>query len=164
MADEINTLRIRNLTAVDSATLPANAVGDTQVTAASPLGVTKTRKQISRVYGQLHGTAATAARVPIHLARGAGTVLAVRAGNVVTATGDSTATVDVRKNGTTILTGTIAFSAGTPAANAVLSGTLVASPTYVTSDIFEAVITVTAGSGTLPQAMFVELVLDEVPG
>lgn len=152
-----------NMAGCTSVTLPANALGDSQITAASPLGVTKVRRRFNKGYAQVKGSAAAdeTGRV-IHVAYGAsGTVVAVRAGVLVAAVGDSTVTVDVKKNGTTILSGVITIDNGN-AAYAEESGT-VSVPALASGDVIEVVIDATVGTGTLPQGLYVDVVIDEDP-
>jgi hypothetical protein len=71
-------------------------------------------------------------------------------------------TVDLRKNGTTILTSVITISVA-QAAYARVAGAI-ASAAYIAGDVFELVVTATAGGGTLPQGLFVDTVLREGSG
>jgi hypothetical protein len=74
--------------------------------------------------------------------------------------GGMSVTVDLQKNGTTILSGgPITINASTTAKTLVL-GTLAAS-TLTTGDWIDAVITATAGGGTLPQGLYVGFDYDE---
>jgi len=64
------------------------------------------------------------------------------------------------KNGTTILSATADFSSS-DAARAVKTGTLSVT-SYADGDVFEVVITATAGGGTLGTGVYVGLELSEV--
>lgn len=149
--------------AAGTVALPSNCVGNNQINASDPIKSTKTEVQIHKQLAQAHGTAAIAERRVVHVARGAGTLVAVRVTPVVAATGDSTATVDVRKNGSTALTSTIAIT-NSHAAYSKVSGTPASSGTYAADDVFEVVLTVSAGTGTLPQGLAVDLVFREANG
>ena len=127
----------------------------------SPIGAEKVEHQLFARLAQVHGSAATAERRVIHCAHAAGTIESVVAGLVVACIGDSTITVDVRKNGTTILTGTIGLDS-TNVAYAEEAGTISAN-TYAAGDVLEAVVTVSAGTGTLGQGLYVSVVLRENP-
>ena len=142
-----------------SMALGANAVGDTEFKAADPLAADKQEHQHVARYTQPSGTAAVAATEVAHHAHGAGELVAVYVGSVVKATGDSTATVDVKKNGTTVLSGTVVLDNAN--SNYVAEAGAVASPTYAAGDVFTVVVTVSAGTGTLPQGLYVSLVLRE---
>ncbi|VTU02779.1 Marine sediment metagenome DNA, contig: S03H2_L04701 OS=marine sediment metagenome GN=S03H2_18785 PE=4 SV=1 [Gemmataceae bacterium] len=142
--------------------VPPGSFGDPQIGAANPIDATKVKHQYAPQLAQAHGTAATAERRIVHVARAAGTVAAVGAGPVVAATGNSTVTVDVRKNGTSILTSTISLTSAT-AAFARVAGTI-NTAAYVAGDVFEVVVTVAAGTGTLPQGVSVQVVFREGAG
>jgi hypothetical protein len=141
--------------------LPANCIGDSQFDVTYPLGALKVIHQSSVRLAQAHGTAATAERRVAHIAYAAGTVVAVKVTQVVAAIGDSTVTIDVRKNGTTILTGTISITSAKVAFE-ITSGTIGVSA-YVAGDVLEIVQTVSAGTGTLPQGVCCEIFLRENP-
>ena len=138
---------------------PAGVIGSAAINASSPIEAAKLDHQYQRVLAQAHGTAATAERRVIHLAKAAGSVVQVRAGVTVAAVGDATVSVDVRKNGATILSGAVSLTSAV-AAFGHLDGSVSAAP-YVADDVFEVVITVSAGTGTLPQGVFAELVVRE---
>ena len=142
--------------------VPAGSFGDPQIGAANPIDAAKLKHQYAPRLAQAHGTAATAERRVVHVARASGTVAAVEAGPVVAAVGDSTVSVDVRKNGTTILSAPITIDNG-DAAYAKVAGAI-SSAAYVAGDVFEVVITVTAGTGTLPQGVFATAVFREGAG
>src|SRR4051812_46702505 len=87
------------------------------------------RHQFNKTYGQ-NGTAAAATQV-LHEVRGTNATLrGIRAGSVVACTGNATITVDVKKNGTTILSATIVLDNANTAyiseAGTIPNGTLVA--------------------------------------
>ena len=140
-------------------TLPANVIGNNQFSSTSPLEVEKMVHQYYPRDGQPHGTAAVAVRKVLHIARAAGVLLEFIVQPVVAAVGDSTVTVDLYKNGSSILTGTITINNG-KAAFSITSGTFSATP-YVVNDTFEVVQTISAGSGTLPQGMNWQLKVKE---
>lgn len=140
--------------------LPAGGIRDADVAATAGIAHTKLEHQRVVTYGQ-NGTAA-AATVPIHCVYGAtGDVLSVKAGSIAKCTGDSTISVDVKKNGTTILAAPIVLDVGNTARVAE-AGTLVASPTLAAGDLLEAVIAVTAGtSNALGTGLWVTVALNE---
>jgi hypothetical protein len=150
------TLRAR------AAQLPSSCVGDAQVSGASPVTAAKLRHRHAVSEAQAHGSASAARRTVVRVAHGDGEVVAVRAGVSVACVGDSTITVDVKKNGTTILSGTIGLDSG-DAAFAKVAGTI-SDDEYVAGDVFETVVTVAAGTGTLGQGVFVDVVFDEEAG
>lgn len=138
---------------------PAGAIGSANFSGSDPLESAKQKHRHVGRLNQVHGSAAAAERRACHVARSAGSVLTVQAGVVVACVGDSTITVDVRKNGASILTGTITIN-NTHAAYAKVSG-VVNTAAYVAGDVFEVVVTVSAGTGALGQGLFVDVVFDE---
>lgn len=155
-------LTVRGTLAPTALNAPAGCIGDTQASGSSPLGVTKTTHRHVRTLAQVHGSAASAERRAVHRAHAAGTVAAVRVGVVVACIGDSTITVDVQKNGTTILSAPVVID-NANAAYAVEAGS-VSVAAYVADDVFEVLVTVSAGTGTLGQGLTVDLILSEAAG
>lgn len=132
---------------------PDGCIGDDAWDAANPLAAVNQEHQHQRVFTQVHGSAATTERRVIHVARGDGSVVAVRAGVVVACVGAATIVIDVKKNGTTIMSSTITLD-NTNTAYAIESGS-VSVTSYVADDVFEVTVTATAGGGTLGQGLFV---------
>jgi len=141
--------------------LPAAAVGDGQFDGNSPLATIKQRHRKQHTYRQSNGVAAASDQQAVHVGYGAtGSVVAARAGVRTAGTGGGmSVTVDVRKNGTSILTAVITITSA-QAAFALVAGS-VATAAYLSGDVFEVVVTATAGGGTLPQGLFVDLIFDE---
>lgn len=159
----LGDVTITNLTVSTTAALPANSFGNNQANANDPIGPTKLKHRYMPRLAQVHGTAATAERRVVHRARAAGTVLEFKVGVAVAAVGDSTVTVDLLKNGVTVLTGTVTIDSGDTAYTGIVTGTLVADPSYVAGAVFEVNVTVTPGTGTPPQGLFAVPVFDESP-
>ena len=96
----------------------------------------------------------------IHVVVGAtGTLQKFSGGSVVANTGAATITVDLHKNGASILTAAIVLDNG-DAAYAVVEG-VISSSSVVADDVLEVVITVNAGGGTLGKGVFASLDLYE---
>ena len=164
MANTLESLTVTGLAAFGgTVSLPSNTLINGNWNPNSPLQCTNQQIQVHKLFAQVHGSAAAAERRPVHLARGAGTLVSVRVGQVVAATGDSTATVDVKKNGSTALSGTVGISSAN-AAYTEQTGSPLSSGAYVADDVFEVAVTVSAGTGTLPQGIYVELVFREANG
>ena len=148
----VDNLLVRGVLQAGSFTPPANSVGNSVVRAGDPIDAEKLEQQYVRTHGQAHGTNATAERRVLHVAQAAGELFAIEAGVTVAATGNSTATVDLHKNGSTILSAPIVLD-NTNAAYAGEAGTFSSQP-YVAADVSEVVVTVSAGTGTLPQGVY----------
>lgn len=147
------TLSSRYLTA------PAGSIGNAEIESLAEIEQSKLEHQHRATYSQPNTTATTETRTLL-VAYAAGTVLDVRAGCVGANVGAATVTFDVKKNGTTVLTGVITVSSS-HAAYEDVAGTVVGSPTYVQGDVFTVVITATAGGGTLGTGAFVALTVKE---
>lgn len=143
--------------------LPDNCIGDGQVSPNDPLDCDKVRHQYAGSLVQAHGTAAVAERRIVRVVQGDGEIVSVNTVPVVAATGDSKVTIDVKLNGTTVLTGTYLIDSG-DAAYDLVPGTLVASPDIVAGDVIEVIQTVSAGTGTLPQGLATVVETREDPG
>ncbi len=142
--------------------VPAGSFGDTQIGTTNPIDATKLKHQYIDKIAQAAGSAAANERRVVHIARSAGSVTAIEAGITTAAVGDSTVTIDLKKNGSSILTSVITINS-THAAYAKVSGAI-ASGTYAVGDVFEIVAVTTVGTGTLPQGLFSDAVFREGSG
>lgn len=163
MATSLSTidgdLLVRGLLRAANMVVPPGSVGDTGFNSGDPLTALKQQHQYPVRLVQVHGTAAVAERRAVHLAYAAGTIVAFTAGVTVACIGDSTITVDLRKNGTTVMSAPIVLD-NTNTANASESGA-VSVTSYAAGDVLEVVVTVSAGTGTLGQGLFTSAVLRE---
>lgn len=140
--------------------LPQNAItSGEQILAGANLPADKTEQRFFPAWSQPNSAATTETRT-LFVARRSGTVNAVLAGSIAAAIGDSTVTLDVKKNGTSILTGVITLDNGNTA-RIVELGSISGGGTFVVGDWYEVVITATIGTGTLPTGVFVELEVDQ---
>ncbi|HUW30714.1 MAG TPA: hypothetical protein VM223_03815 [Planctomycetota bacterium] len=150
----IGTLSMQTLS------IPAGTILDAAVNANADIGVAKVRHLHSMTYGA-NGSAASVT-IPIHCSYAAGTIKAVKAGSIVACIGDSTVTVDVKKNGTSVLTGVITLDSDNTARIAE-DGTLdTGQVTLAADDLLEIVIVATVGTGTLATGPFVDVVVEEL--
>lgn len=144
--------------------LSAGAVADTQVSATAAIQATKLQQQHQPCYSQ-EGTAnAAVERKVMHVVRGAtATLVEFAVGAVTAATGNATATIDLKKNGSTVLTGTISLTSATAAYATAQPGGYT-STSLVAGDVLECHVTaVNAGSGALAKGLFARLTLRETP-
>lgn len=160
--DYAETLHTAQHTFQMSPVVPDSSFGDSQIGATNPILATKLKHQHNPVYAQAHGSAAATERKVVHVARAAGEVVAIDAGIVVAAMGGATVTIDLKKNGTTVLSAVITID-NAKVAYAKEAGAI-SSASYSAGDVFELVVTATAGGGTLPQGLFVEPVFREGAG
>ncbi len=143
-------------------TLPVNAVTDVTVIAAANVAASKLEHQYEPCYSQEPATTGAVDAKVIHIVKGAtGTLIDFRVGAYVAAIGAATTTWDLKKNGTTILTGTISLTSAT-AAFAKLQPGGYTSTSLVTGDVLTVHITAaTAGGGTIAKGLFAQLVVRE---
>lgn len=144
---------------LSSPAITGRVIGDGQFRTEDPLAAIRQQHQYLRSFAQAHGVAGAAERRAVHVARGAGTLETVRAGLSVVAAGDSTHSVDVLKNGVSVLSGPASLTSA-QAAYAKVTG-VVTSAAYAIGDVFEVVVAVAAGTGTLGQGLFVDLAFRE---
>lgn len=155
-------LRIKGELIPDSMSIPPNTVGDAQVVSTSPIQASKLYHRIQELVTQVHGTATVARREVIYVAKAEGNIADFFAGVVVANIGAATITVDLLKNGTTILTDTIVLD-NSQAAYEIVANEGVTDDSYIAEDVFEVVVTATAGGGTLGQGLFAGFWSDEKP-
>lgn len=152
--------QVRGTLRATSFVAPASSIGGSAINAADPIPASKAEHRIIRTFGQVHGSVATTERRPVHLAYGAtGDILSVQAGSVVACAGAATISIDVLKNGTTILSAPIVLD-NANTAYAEESGTLSVT-TFAAGDVIEVTVTATAGGGTLGQGVYVNVVMNE---
>lgn len=138
----------------------AGCVLDAHVGAAAGIAASKMHHRHSKSLSQT-GSAATATH-PIHVVQGAtATLLSFKAGSIAIAAGAATVEIDLKKNGASILTAPITLDSANTA-RVLEAGTLSATA-LVAGDFLEVAITATAGGGTLPTGLLVQLELDEAP-
>lgn len=144
-----------------SLTVPAGSVSNAGVAADAEIAASKMTHYVYPTYAQANGAATTETRT-LHVAVAAGEVLSVWAGSIAKAIGDSTVTVDIKKNGASILSSVITLDSGNTA-RVKESGSLSGTVTLAAGDWIEAVITATVGTGTLPTGVAVGLKIEEDP-
>ena len=98
-----------------------------------------------------------AVTIPIQVARGAGVVKKVEAGSIVVCTTGSV-TIDVKKNGTTVLTSVITLDDGN-AVRVMEAGTIAGDGSYLADDFFEVVVAIVS-SGDL-EGLCIQVEFDE---
>jgi hypothetical protein len=142
--------------------LANGSVTDATVAAGANISPAKLQRRLQRGYAQESATIAAAESRVIHTVFGTdGTVQQIDIGCVVPAVGDSTATVNVKKNGVSILSAAITLNnanAARVSAHPTISDTALA-----VGDVLEVTITISAGTGTLPKGVYCQVTLDEKP-
>lgn len=123
--------------------------------------VDSTNLEFRRVitYAQANAAAADETRVIHNVCGTTGTLVAFKAGSIAKAVGDSTCTFDLKKNGTTVLSGVISIDSTNT--NYLAESGTITSASVAVGDTLTVVIDATIGTGTLPTGVFCTLVLDE---
>lgn len=146
--------------AVGSLTLPSSSVVNASVAAGADIDAAKFIHPIRVTEAQDNVAAADETRI-IHVARRAGTVVSFRAGSIAIAVGNAIATVDLKKNGTTVLSAVITLDNANT--NRVAEAGTINTAAYVAGDVFEWVVVDTIGTGTLPTGVFCHMEALEDP-
>lgn len=140
--------------------IPASSVVDADVSGSADIAYSK----VESLQSFTHSTTGTAASATqnIGFVRGAsGTLLSITAGSVVAAIGAATVTVDLKKNGTTMLSSVITLDNANTAYIGE-AGTLSVT-SLAAGDCLTLVIVATAGGGTLPTGLAVTVYWKEKP-
>jgi hypothetical protein len=150
-----------SLTVTGQFVLPAASITNAMVSSGSPLDPTKTWHRENNQYAQQSNTNAVADQKVLHTTYSTlgGTIDLFQAGCITIGTGVDYCTVTLIKNGSVIATVNIN-------SNSTNNTPIIASlNTNVTAqnDIFQVQVVPTHTSGTLPQGVFANLVIDENP-
>lgn len=143
--------------------LPTNSVDDSNIKTTNPITAEKMYHQHQKNFCQKHTETAAVERRVIHTAYDAGVLESFRVFATVANIGDSTVTVNLYKNGSTILSSVPVLDSGDAAYTGIVLGTFSATP-YVANDVFEIVVTVSAGTGTLAKGVNAEFISRELSG
>lgn len=146
---------------ISSIDLPNNTVGNENIDVNRPISTTKLEHRQHHIVKQGAETTAANEKAVLHISYGSGAIIEVFAGCCVAAIGDSTVTIVLKKNGNSILSGTMQITSTLVAfdniAGLITSGQDVYSP----FDVFTVEFTVSAGTGTLPKGVFFVFVSNE---
>lgn len=151
---------IKGICVPQEVTVPNNSIKDSNAIAAGAnLSADKTEQRYSPSWSQPNSAATTETRT-VFVARRAGTLNQFVAGSIAAAIGNSTVTLDLRKNGTTALTAVVTLD-NANVARIVEAGAISGAGTFVAGDWFEVVLVATIGTGTLPTGVFCQLEADQ---
>jgi hypothetical protein len=148
-----------NITFLKAPGFVAPCIGDAAVLPATNINADKLTNRFRATFNQVDGSVSATERRAIFWAFSTGTVRRVNVGSVVANAGAATVTVDIKKNGTTILSGVVTLNSSNTACIAV-AGTITV-PGLVAGDVLECVVVAAAGGGTLGQGLFVFVDIDE---
>lgn len=151
---------LRGATTLLNAILNDGCIADKHIAASAGVAASKLEHQHRAAYAQESDTTAAAEDRVVHVVVGStGTLQAFNAGCVVACVGNATVTVDLHKNGASVLTAAIVIDSG-DAAYAQVDG-VIDTTAVAAGDVLEVVITVAAGTGTLGKGAFAMLDLYE---
>jgi hypothetical protein len=148
-----------------SITIPVESIGNSEIDGGRPIDADKQIHQYNVCVGDPRATSiATTTGRFLYMARGSGDITEFSAGVIVagvTWAGGGQAVVDLLKNGVSAVSSTITIDGSTAALEAGEQGAGFSSTAYTDGDVFEVVITVTAGTGTVPKGFYCALVVRE---
>jgi hypothetical protein len=139
----------------------AGAIGDSQVAASAGINATKLQHQHRPGLSQPNTTATSVTQAIFRCFGATGAVVGFHAGMIAKNVSGATVTVDLRKNGTTILTAVISLSSA-DTNRVALAGTI-SGGTLVAGDLLEVVVTATVGGGTIGTGFFCYATVNEDP-
>lgn len=138
--------------------LPAGSISKTDIVASADVEASKLEHQYAATVSQKLGTDAATEAAVAHVVYGtSGSLLAFEAGAVTPAGATTTVTVDLKKNGTTVLSGVITLN-NTQAAYQLVSGTI-SGATLAADDVLTVHFTLSGANE--PQGVFARLVWTE---
>jgi len=143
--------------------VPAGTITDAGVSAAAGIQSTKLQQQRGETYTQMAANATVIAeRRVVHVVYGAtGLLLRFSAGSVVAHIGAAVCTVDLKKNGVSVLSAPITLNSSNVALTPV--NATITTTGLVAGDVLEVVTTATAGGGTLATGVFAQVDFQEDP-
>ena len=140
--------------------LPASIISDTHISAGADIDPAKMGHRFEKTISQKLGVdVATEAHVAHAVYGTTGTLLAFRAGAVTPAGSATTVAVDLKKNGTTVLSSTITLN-NSQAAYEMVNGTI-SSASLAADDVLTVHFTLTGTNE--PQGVFCQLIWNEDP-
>lgn len=140
-------------------TVPANAVTNSAIPSAANIDGYKLKHFHRQVYAQESATTAASESRVVHHCLASGTVTDFYVGSVVVNGGAATVAVDLKKNGSSILSSAVTLSSSNTARVAVAGS--ISSASVVAGDVLEVTITATAGGGTLAKGVFASVNIHE---
>jgi hypothetical protein len=139
-------------------TPPTGSVLNASVSPTAAIAATKIQKpRLTRL--NQNGTATAETRAVYECRGVTATIQGMRVGSIGPCVGGATITVDLKKNGTTVLSGVVTLNNANTARVAVDAA--VTSTALVVGDWLEVVVTATAGGGTIGTGLFVQVEIFE---
>lgn len=143
--------------------LKTQSLSGTAINPAVPVPTGSVTHQNRKGYSQPNTTATTETRTLYRVRGATASLKEFFAGSIAINAGAATVTLDLKKNGTTLLSSVLTLNSSNTA-RVPVNATLLASPTaLVAGDVLEVVITATAGGGTLATGVDCGITVDEDP-
>lgn len=142
-----------------SMTMAGGVIANAQVAAGAGIDTTKLNHRHHFRFSQPNTTATTETKAIGRVYGATGTLVAFYVGSIGIMAGAATVTVDLKKNGATMLSAVVTLN-NANAARVAVAGAL-ASTALVAGDLLEVVTTATAGGGTLGTGVFAFATVDE---
>jgi len=163
MSNILDSLRVLGAAVFGGAVyLPDETITNGNVQTNAAIDASKLKHTHRKTHRQPN-TAATSETVVLHRVNGAtASGLYVNAGSIAIAVGAATVTIDIKKNGTSVMTGATPMTLDSANTAYIAEDASIATTTAVVGDVFTAVIVATAGGGTLPTGLWIEFEIDEV--
>ena len=152
-----------NVTFGSGVTLPNGAVTAGKVAAGAAIEATKIQQRNRAPWRQGNSDAdvVDGTQVIYSVTGATGTLREFKAGCVTPCQGDATITVDLRKNGASVLSAVITLDKNQTARELVAAA--ISTMSVAAGDVLEVVIDATPGTGTIAKGIFGYLTLDELP-
>jgi hypothetical protein len=132
---------------------PAGSVDNAAIKTLAGVDATKLTHIHRAVYAQASGSVSASEARTVHVVHGAtATLVAFKAGSISACVGAATITVDLKKNGVSVLTATIVLDSANTAR--VVEAAALTTTSAVAGDVFEVSVTATAGGGTIGNGVF----------
>ncbi len=142
-------------------TLAAASVADAQVSAGADIAATKVNHQHRAMFAQPNTTATAETKIIYRCYGTTGTLIEFAAGSIAPCTGNATITVDLHKNGVTVLSAPITLD-NANAARVAEVGTI-SDSALVAANVLEVIVAVAAGTGALGTGLFASATINEAP-
>lgn len=153
-------LHVAGALTMQTITIPANSVGDTQIPALANISAAKFRHRHTATVADNDGVSSSDQTTKVTHVRGTtGTLIAIEVSCSAAPIGDATHTFDVHVGGVTKLTGVITLT-NASVADTIYTGTFSAT-TLADGNIVEIVQNATIGTGTLPTGVAATLTWEE---
>lgn len=156
-----NDVHVDGNLSAKTATMPSGSITNAMIAALAGISASKLQKRTYADYQQVHGSAATTQRIVIHRVKGAtGTINSFKCLTSVLNIGAATISVQLKKNGSNILSAATVLDTENTAFIAEDAAGFT-SASLVAGDVLEVDITATAGGGTLGQGFYCVAEIDE---